>query len=463
MKVLIICYCYPPDQGPRAYRWSAIAEYWAARGNTVHVVSARKQGAPPEEELNGVCVHRVGSAVAENLRLWLESGGKRRTEKTPGGAPLGGPGGLLKTLHDATWKKIYWPDSNCLWFFPARSKALKLSREISFDSVISTSTPYTGHLVGKAVKTAHADLPWIVDIGDPFSFCRPPWNNTAIFAGRNHRSEAAVLELADGVSVTVEQCGKVYADLFPGVADKITVIPPLLSAAASTLPEKNTPHKGRKLVFTGSLYRDIRNPAYLLEILSAVFKKAPDVEAHFYGRMNDCADLFEKPLRRFPDNLFVHGLVSREAAADALNQADFLINIGNRTKHQLPSKLVDYMATGKPIINIVSIEEDNSLSFLGAYPGTATFMDRPDACISDDAQRLSDFISKSETIPQKTVMDLIHQFQVPAVEAQYRDLLESPHVKKYLSKTSINPFLHARKKSIEATKDEQKKINFDGK
>jgi glycosyltransferase involved in cell wall biosynthesis len=422
LKVLIICYCYPPDPGPRAYRWSAIAEYWAARGDTVHVISARKQGAPPEEELNGVDVHRAGGAIVENLRLWLESGGKRRAEKAPGGDPLTGPGGLLKTLHDATWKKIYWPDSACLWFFPARAKALKLGREISFDSIISTSTPYTGHLIGKAIKTAHADLPWIVDIGDPFSFGQPPLNNTVIFESRNYRSEAAVLELADGVSVTVESCKKAYADLFPGVAEKITVIPPLFSAAASALPGKSTPHRGRKLVFTGSLYRDIRNPSYLLKLLSGVFAENPDVEAHFYGRVNDCDDLFDAPRRQFPNNLFIHGLVTREAAAAALNQADFLVNISNRTKHQLPSKLVDYMATGKPIINIVSIEEDNSLSFLGAYPETATFMDRPGASVGDDVEKLSGFIANHGAVPQETVTRLLRRFQLPAIEKQYRNL-----------------------------------------
>ena len=430
MKLLIICYCYPPDPGPRAYRWSAIAEYWATQGHTVHVISARKQGSVPQEILSGVHVHRVGGAFSENLRLWLERNQKQDTEKdvvstAPGGAPLTGPGSVLKAVHDVTWKQIYWPDSTCLWFFPARAKALKLCLEIPFDAIISTSTPYTGHLVGKAVKTAHADLPWTVDIGDPFSFGQPPWNNVTLFEGINHRSEAAVLSLADNVSVTVESCRQAYAELFPGVADKITVIPPLFSGAPPPPSRKLNPRHGCKLVFTGSLYRDIRNPAYLLEMLSGVFAKVPDVEAHFFGRINDCADLFENPLRQFPNNFFIHGLVSRDAAADALNQADFLINIGNKTRHQLPSKLVDYMATGKPIINIVSIKEDNSLSFLGAYPNTVSFVDRPDGPVDDDIARLSRFIANPGTVPQETAVSLLQQFQLPAIEKQYRNLLAS--------------------------------------
>ena len=423
MNILIICYCYSPDPGPRAYRWSAIAEHWAARGDTVHVISARKQSAPAEENLNGVHVHRVGGAIAENLRLRLQRGKKQSTGTTaaPGGAPLSGPGQLLKAIHDITWKQVYWPDSTCLWFFPARAMALKLCSEIFFDAVISSSTPYTGHLVGKAVKQAHPHLPWTVDIGDPFSFGQPPWNNVRLFKGLNHRSEGAVLDLADSVSVTVASCKNAYEERFSGVASKISVIPPLFLGEVNTHDKPNLA-KGRRLVFTGSLYRDIRNPAYLLELLAGVFTQAPDTEAHFFGRLNDCADLFAAPLRNFPNNLFVHGLVTRAAAAGALDNASVLINIANRTRHQLPSKLVDYMASGKPIINMVSIEDDNSLSFLKDYPITATFMENPNADIAGDVARLNTFIARAEPVKLEIVASLLRQFQLLTIEAQYRQL-----------------------------------------
>ena len=187
---------------------------------------------------------------------------------------------------------------------------------------------------------------------------------------------------------------------------------------------KNKPEirKGRRLVFTGSLYKEIRNPAYLLELLSSVFEKAPEIEAHFYGRLNDCTDLFEPYLQHYQKNVFVHGLVSREIAANALEQADVLINIANRTRHQLPSKLVDYMASGKPILNVVSIEDDNSLSFLSSYPITATFMESADGVKQGDVERICEFIEKSTVLPYQTIERLLKPFQVPAVEAQYRKL-----------------------------------------
>ena len=149
---------------------------------------------------------------------------------------------------------------------------------------------------------------------------------------------------------------------------------------------------------------------------------------HFYGHLNDCADLFEPHLRKSPKNVFVHGLVSREAASEALDKADILINIANRTRHQLPSKLVDYMASGKPILNIVSIVDDNSVSFLSSYPITATVMENSDGVKKDDVEKINEFIKKSTAVPKHTIEVLLEPFEVSAIESQYRKLFKAKEI-----------------------------------
>ena len=406
------------------------------QGHQVHVISAGSLDALSEEALNGVQVHRVGGAISEKLRGWFKRETPRSARENVKASikepisenKFSGLGSFVKVIHDLTWKKLYWPESNCVWFFPARAMALQLVEDISFDAVISTSTPYTGHLVGKTVKRASPDVPWIVDIGDPFSFGQPPWNNMSLYQGLNHRSEAKILNLADSISVTVDSCKKAYGELFPDIEDKITVIPPLFSGTIASQQKNPETRKDRRLVFTGSLYKEIRNPAYLLDVLAAIFERAPEVKVHFYGHLNDCADLFEPHLRKSPKNVFVHGLVSREIALDALEKADILINIANRTRHQLPSKLVDYMASGKPIINIVSIVDDNSVSFLSSYPITATVMECPDGVKNDDVEKINEFIKKSTAVPKHTIEVLLEPFQVSALEYQYRKLFKAKEI-----------------------------------
>jgi hypothetical protein len=68
MRLLIICSNYTPDLSPRAFRWSAIAEHWAARGHQIDVVCEWRPSRSRQEVLNGVDVYREGGKVSERLR-----------------------------------------------------------------------------------------------------------------------------------------------------------------------------------------------------------------------------------------------------------------------------------------------------------------------------------------------------------------------------------------------------------
>ena len=430
MKILIICYCYPPDLGPRAFRWSAIAEHWAGEGHDVHVVSGRKRGAPRQENLNGVSVHRVGGGLTENLRMWIEARKSRQTsndgdqfsQETLGGLEFSDAAGMAKRIHDLTWKKVYWPDSACLWFFPALRKTKQVLRKGGFDAVISTSTPYTGHLVGQSVKKRFPNLHWMVDIGDPFSFYEStmPWNNFTLYRRLNRWSEKRVLEDSDSISVTVKSCLDEYARLFPGIESKSKVIPPILThetGNAQPASKKNRP--GKRLVYAGALYRDIRNPTYLLKVLEGLFLQRPEDEVHFFGRINDCLPCFEPFRERLGNNIFLHGPVPRTQALAELEAADVLINIGNDTTYQLPSKLVDYVATGRAILNIVTKEGDSSLDFLRKYPSTLNMFDLGDNLGPKDIERFVAFVASPPEISTTEIARLTNRFRSSSLASDY--------------------------------------------
>ena len=433
MKILIVCYCYAPDPGPRAYRWSAIAEYWAARGHHVDVISGWKIGAARFERLNGVNVYRVSGAVTENLRLWIERRARERSRpeerlspQALGGARFSGPAGALKRLHDLTWKKVYWPDSACLWFFPAWGRAKRLMAETPYDAVISTSTPYTGHLVGQRIKKRRPEVHWLVDIGDPFSFYYDvPWNNVALFDRLNRRSETKVLERADSVSVTVASCLAAYETHFPGVKRKTRVIPPVLasSVTAGEGPTEQRSSRAKRLVFAGTLYRNIRNPAYLLRLYAHLLDRRADLELHFFGRINDCADVFEPYAALLDKRIFLHGLVSRNHAVAAVASAHVLVNIGNTTAYQLPSKIVEYVSAAKPILNIVRGDADCSLAFLDGYPATLSVTESAGGPDEAEIARVLNFICSPPELPKGFLEAFLEPYRADAVAQRYLELI----------------------------------------
>lgn len=426
MKLLIISYIYAPDRSPRAYRWAAIAEHWAQQGHHVDVLSGWKNGDAPHETMGGVRVWRVGNGLMEGLRglLGQRSHGSAEIAQPRAAKGNGARRMLLrfaKGLYDATWKRLYWPDYSCLWFFPARKRALELCRTEGYDAVITVSHPFTGHLVGLAIKAAFAKLRWITDIGDPFSLLHEiPLNNAALYRRLNHRAEARILEYADAVAVTVESCRSAYADAFPGSEVKTVVVPPLLSLPPVEIDASSTLlGPGQHLVFVGTLYKSLRNPEPLLRLFAALLRTSENLHLHFFGPVNDCAHCFDDYNQLLGKNLHLHGTVPRAEAAQAMAEANLLVNIGNSTAHQLPSKIVEYVSMRRPILNLVCTAGDTSIPFLAEYPAAVSVVMEPNAPQKTDVAKVLALINTPPTIDGPSVAAFLGRYRLENIADSY--------------------------------------------
>lgn len=119
------------------------------------------------------------------------------------------------------------------------------------------------------------------------------------------------------------------------------------------------------IVYTGKFYEDIRNPGFALNIFSELIKINPKLRLHIYG--SGCEELIHKYIKILGDNLIFHGHKSKEEAHTAILFADYLLSIGNNTITQAPSKIIEYISTGIPIINIFTHEKDRSREILKSY------------------------------------------------------------------------------------------------
>ena len=72
----------------------------------------------------------------------------------------------------------------------------------------------------------------------------------------------------------------------------------------------------------------------------------------------------------------MHDYISREALLAFQSQMDFLVNIGYDPQKQLPSKLIDYYLTGRPILNLDGgkLDVENVIKFLNEdYSGKLSY------------------------------------------------------------------------------------------
>lgn len=116
-------------------------------------------------------------------------------------------------------------------------------------------------------------------------------------------------------------------------------------------------------IFIGQLYNDIRNPEYMFKL----FERLPqNYRLHIVGGGSSSIEKYQE---RLGDRLINHGWVSGEEATEFMYKADILVNLNNTILNQLPSKLFEYISTGKPILNICKSAKCLSLEYTDKYPG----------------------------------------------------------------------------------------------
>jgi glycosyltransferase involved in cell wall biosynthesis len=293
-------------------------------------------------------------------------------------------------------------------------------RERAHDVVVSVTPTFTGVLVGEALHRAYPGARWVLDVGDPFSLqVHAPFNNARLYGALNRRVERRVFAAADAVSVTTPKTAARYAEAFPESAGKVRVIPPLFS-----VPEEKAAllaGDAKRFVYVGTLYRDLREPGFLLQAFDALRKRLPQarLELHFYGDVHQFADVLEAWRARLGPALQVHGSVPRAVVAAAIEGAAVLVNIGNRSEDQLPSKVVEYVASGKPILNIGSGAGDLSAQFLGAYPDRLLLEDAgaPSAGQLAALERFCAGLPRQ--VPEREVKALLEPYTLPRIAAAY--------------------------------------------
>lgn len=150
--------------------------------------------------------------------------------------------------------------------------------------------------------------------------------------------------------------------------------------------EENT-----NILFCGTMDDGFRSPDYLFEIFEKIFEKDSSVKLYFLGPQN--GEKVSLRAKKHPDNIFVHRAVEASVAYDTMAKAHMLINIGNSIANMVPSKIFDYFALGKPVINVQKIENSPDMEYFEKYPLQFTMGEYKK---EDCSVKLYDFIQRNK-------------------------------------------------------------------
>lgn len=179
------------------------------------------------------------------------------------------------------------------------------------------------------------------------------------------------------------------------------MVPPQLAA------DVEPPFDGQELscVFAGALYEGLRDPDLLLRLFAA--SRVPGVRLHLFLTNKLREEQKAAWSAGLEDKLVFHPPLPLPQMLAVLRRARFLVNLGNAAPNMLPSKLWDYIAAGRPILNICQIGDCPTRPYLNKYPAALTLCaDRP---VAEAAAELDDFLRRHQadgTIPFERIQAL---------------------------------------------------------
>ena len=234
----------------------------------------------------------------------------------------------------------------------ARSLARRLSR--APDLIYSRSQPFSSALLARDVKR-QLGCPWVMHLSDPW--VDSPYRDEAPRARlRSEQWEASCFHEADAIALTTQGQVDFYARKYPDLRPKLFVSPNVMPQRVPARAVERASKAAIRLVYTGALYGE-RRPTTLLaamRLLEAAQPLAADpVELVFAGNMTD--DVRREIAGANRAGIREVGTLSLESAAELMDSSDVLVCIEPEGGHPLmkaflPSKLLDYLAAGKPIL-----------------------------------------------------------------------------------------------------------------
>ncbi len=224
-------------------------------------------------------------------------------------------------------------------------KFIKKNIELSkYDAIISIGLPFYVHwIVAKKINKYKGKIVSISDWGDPF------YGDSGKKVAKYFKYiQKFVCETFDYIVIPTSNAMNYYKN-YTSDQTKIKVIPQgfdFSEVKVSEYKQNRIPH----FAYAGIFYLDKRNPELFLEFLTTletdfVFTIYTITHGEIYQR------ILLKYKRILKSKLVIHDMVSRLECIRLLSKNDFLINIDNMSNVQVPSKLIDYSLSGRPVLS----------------------------------------------------------------------------------------------------------------
>lgn len=348
-KILIISTFFPPLNSIASLRPYSWAKEWSQMGHSVTILTTKKEALQNslDLDLSNIDILEVESSI--NLkRLKSNYNQKKQAAKK---------GFLHRLIHRMKYKygllnACRMPDFADFWIYPAYKKILNYKK---FDFVISTCGPYSVHIIAYLLKRKGHATHWIADYRDT-------WSNNYIYKGLfpfniiEKSLERFLLRKADLITTVSEPFREYFQKKYK--KQTITVYngfdPEDYNFDDAEILNQN--HDKFKIVHTGSIYQNKRDPIPLFKAINQLreSKLLDNLEVIFVGselaNLQELIDQYE-----VGQYVKIHGFLSRKESLILQKNANALLFLPWNDPNVdgiLTGKIFEYLFSKTPIISI---------------------------------------------------------------------------------------------------------------
>ena len=355
---------YYPNPSPTAIVADQIARFYAKTHNVSIICQGdyveKKDNCKRNNENRTIKIYKLGNPIFF-LEKAIEKGCRDNDENQRKKYQL-----ISKVLFPFRMIKnlILFPNGEKWYIRKARKKIEEIYQESGIDYLFTVCAPFSAHIAGYKFKKSHHDINWCVYTPDVFT--------EGIMAQRDNiykkikyiraqKWEDKVYSSAD----CIIHMDRIYDRHEKEKSDKAKSIILYTKMDFSNNIKEISDKDSIYCLYAGSFLPGIREPHFMVKAFCRLIEKNPHIKLIMFGNLG-YNDFFAEITRTYPDNIFVHNPIPKEELQSIISQSQILINIGNFTEGFIPSKIYDYITTGKPIITFSYTGDINAT--LKQYP-----------------------------------------------------------------------------------------------
>ena len=332
-KILVVSYHWPPHLSAQSLIVAKLVKYLRRSGYLADVVTAEylasyEKGIDPG-------LHDLGLGIAEEIRT----------------APAR-MGSTISKLSSA-FLRMPFPQ----WCTGAARQGRNLIDRNDYDFMISFGLPFECHLAALQIKRTNPNLFWIAHFADPWShnpYVRMlyPFQQEMLSA-----IEGTVYRKADMLVFVSDELREFEIERFHQFKHKAYVVPHCFDPELFTDREPSAERASASVLFTyvGGFSKR-RSPEPLFEALKKLKTDDPKcLEVLRLVFVGPGMEQYREPFNKVSNGvLTTTGTVPYRESLDFMVRSDYLLLIDAPYEHScfFPSKLVDYIGSGTPILGI---------------------------------------------------------------------------------------------------------------